>query len=190
MTNSLIAKASIAMLLCIALIFGTYGLYDYSQLSNRLNKQLEAKITLISNSLSNTLGSALWDYQLDVVENSLKSNAEIRVVKMIGVVTSDDSTYAFKMSETGEVIAITDTLELDNIADLRRFKILSPDNPEDVLGELFIEPSKASISHDLRNAIVIIIIKMTLAIVISISVIILLLNSLVKKTDKCRHPGP
>lgn len=181
--NSIVTKSSLAALFMVSGMFLAYGFFDYKELSNRLHNDLQGRIDLVANSMLKTVGSAIWDFQHDVVDNVVKSSAEIQGIQFIGVFSNDGTVNFAYNSNNGELSAATKPEKIDG-TNYQIFTIKSPDDENQVIAELFVKPDTSGVKKALKQLVWFILGKMVLSVLILIFMIVVLINYLVSKPIK------
>lgn len=179
--NSIVAKASFSALLLVSSMFFVYGYFDYRDLSDRLHRDIFGRLDLVGNSMLKAVGSALWDFQMDIVDNLVKSNAAISGIKFMGVFSSDGKVnYAYRSDGQGIQPADKPKNPTD-IEGMQIFTIVAPDDSGQELGKLMIEPDMRELTEALKKMVWFVLGKVLLSVLVMVALIILLINVLVTR---------
>lgn len=181
MFQGLAAKFSVGVFIIVALLFSVYGTYDYQDMSSRLYKDQEDRITLVVNSLSGTISTALWNYEAETITSALKSNLGVPGVSVVGVINGEGQLFdAFMLSKDGKPEQITD-VDLDDPI-LKKYVLRYKDGDKvREVGHLFFVTSTEHIEAELSNLILVALGKTVLSIVLLVSMIVLLMTVLVSR---------
>jgi methyl-accepting chemotaxis protein len=181
MFKGLAAKFSIGVFIIVALLFSVYGAYDYQQMSDRLYQGQKDTITLVANSMSGTVSTALWNYESETVKSALKSNINVPGIDVIGVMDAQGKLVdAFVSGEEGVPERITD-LDLEN-PKLKKYPLTYDDRVQvREVGQLFFKVNTKHIEKELSNLIWVAFGKTVLSIALLVSIIVFLMKILVSR---------
>ena len=181
MFQGLAAKFSIGVFIIVALLFSIYGAYDYRQMSARLYQGQKDTVTLIANSLSDTVSTALWNYESETVKRALQSNINVPGIEVVGVFDMQGKLFdAFKADAEGNAervkgIDINDpSLQKHPLTYDDRVKVRE-------VGNLFFTTNTRHIEKELSQLIYIALGKTIVSIALLVSIIVLLMKVLVSR---------
>lgn len=178
MFQGLAVKFSLSVLIMLALLFSAYGVYDYQQMSKRLYAEQDSRIQLIANSLLDALSIALWNYDTDTLEKSLKSNIHVQGIQVIGVDDGEKTVAAFQAGADGSP-KLVKNVSL-NSESHKRFPLFYDDDGEiKNLGNFFIIINNSDIKKELTAIIWVALGKTLFSIVIVVGIIVVLMKILV-----------
>jgi len=151
MFHGLAAKFSIGVFVIVALLFSIYGTYDYQDMSSRLYKDQEGRVTLVVNSLSGTVSTALWNYESETITSALKSNLGVPGISIVGVINAEGQLLdAFTLGQDGKPEQITD-IDLEDPA-LKKYALRYRDGSKiREVGNLFLLLIQTILKLNCRN---------------------------------------
>lgn len=181
MFRGLAAKFSLGVLVIVALLFSVYGIYDYQQMSSRLYQEQSDRISLVANSLSGTVSTAVWNYESETVISALQSNVNVPGITVIGVFdTKGGLVDAYTLNEEGNPERVENVDPAD--PSIQTYPLQYDDRVKlrDV-GSLFFLTENSHIQSELSKLIGIAVGKTLLSIVLLVSLIVMLMKVLVSR---------
>lgn len=181
MFQGLAAKFSLGVLVIVALLFSVYGVYDYQQMSSRLYKEQSDRISLVANSLSGTVSTALWNYESETVISALQSNVNVPGITVIGVFgTKGELVDAYTLNDEGKPERVEE-VDPENPA-IQTYQLQYDDRVKlREVGSLFFVTENSHIRAELSKLVGIALGKTVLSIVLLVSLIVLLMKVLVSR---------
>jgi methyl-accepting chemotaxis protein len=179
MFKGLAAKFSLGVFVIVTLLFSIYGAYDYQQMSSRLYQEQKDRVTLVANSLSGTISTALWNYESETVKSALQGNINIPGISAIGVVDAQGKLVdAFTADQEGNPERVKD-IDVEDPA-VQKYPLSYNDRVQDRdVGQLFFVTNTRHIETELSKLIWVALGKTILSIVLLVSIIVLLMRVLV-----------
>ncbi|MFT6101722.1 MAG: methyl-accepting chemotaxis protein [Granulosicoccus sp.] len=181
MFHGLAAKFSIGVFVIVALLFSIYGTYDYQQMSERLYQGQKDTVTLVANSLSGTVSTALWNYESETIKSALQSNVNVPGITVIGVFDMEGKLFdAFRANAEGLPERVKD-VEADNPS-IQTYPLTYDDRVKvREVGNLFFIIDTSHIDKELSQLIFVALGRTLLFIILLVSIIVLLMNVLVSR---------
>jgi len=181
MFHGLAAKFSIGVFIIVALLFSIYGTYDYQDMSSRLYNNQEERVTLVVNSLSGTVSTALWNYESETIISALQSNLKVPGISVVGVINAEGQLFdAYTLGQDGKPEQVSDIETGD--PSLKKYALRYKDGSKiREVGHLFFVTSTDHIEAELSQLILVALGKTLLSIVLLVSIIVLLMKVLVSR---------
>lgn len=116
MFRGLAFKFSLGVLAITTLILGAYSIYDYQVASKRLYSEQKDRTQVMVENLSETVASALWNYEVDTVDKAIESATSIKGVKLIAIKDGEKfiAGYQKSGSEILKIEELTQEIKLNN----------------------------------------------------------------------------
>jgi len=113
MKQSLSWRFNIAAVSIVTVILLIFGVYDYQSTSKSLNKRMDQDISVLIDSLQNTLPASLWNYQIEQLKLSALSAVNNTNIIDIMVQEGGVTTIGYKRHALGEIEEISEPSQIE-----------------------------------------------------------------------------
>jgi methyl-accepting chemotaxis protein len=175
MFQGLAVRFSIGTVIIIAIVFSIYGVLDYQAAANRLHKEQEERVNLLVSSLSGTISSALWNYELNTVNSALKASVAVKGIASMAI--SDNKGIVAAYESTAKGVRELSDLSLEDMINTPIY--FDDGSKKNEVGILNIKTDNRHIIEELSLLIAFGLLKTLLTAVILVSTIIVLMRVLV-----------
>jgi len=108
MTHSLSFRFNLFAVSIITLILSLFGAYNYYDTSKSVNERMDVAISVLLDSLGETLPDLIWNYETEGLERSLNSAIKNSNITGILLYEGENPTAGFYRDDNGDFVANTD----------------------------------------------------------------------------------
>lgn len=180
MFKKLALQFNVGVLAIIAIVFTSYSIYDYNSMSSRLYAEQEDRAAITINSLSSTVGTALWNFELETVEKAVETTSKLKGMDIVLIQDVEKNIIAGFESKGGELTKISDmeSLPVDAMVE-HPIVIGAGTEDQKQVGSLFVKSNLDHIKNQLLSLIWSSVIKILIIALILITTISFLMKVLV-----------